>query len=78
MTITDIVILLIIIAYIAYRTVTPKKGDELSTPVGRFFKALLKSILVLFIIGFIFGIIRILYIGSVFGGFLGFFSLFGR
>lgn len=78
MTAGDIVILLAIISYIIYRTLTPKKGDTTSTPVGRFFGALFKSILAVIVISLVFALFYMNVIGSSIGSFFGVLALFGQ
>ena len=74
----DIVILIVIVSYIIYRTKTPKKGDTTSTPGGRFFGAVFKSFLALLVAGVVLALFQLVFIGSSIGGFIGIFSLLGR
>jgi len=78
MSTVDIVILIIIVSYVIYRTTTPKKGDTTSTPGGRFFGAIFKSFLALIIAALVIALFQLVFIGSSIGGVIGIFSLLGR
>lgn len=78
MTSGDIAIFVVLISYIVYRTLTPKKGDTTSTPGGRFFGAVFKSLITLFIVGVILYLLQLVFVGSSLGGFIGILSILGR
>ena len=71
----DFVTGMIMISYILYRTMTPKKGEENTTYVGRFFKALFKSLLVLLIIIIVVDVIYYFFLGATLGGIFSFLAV---